>query len=830
MMRNRRAFTLIELLTVMAISAILLGIIIFPLYQSFNLTREAQAFSDAQDRARILSERIGREIGNAYSVRGGTLAFTRINGVDQSLQPSAVVIRVPKDNGTIEAVLPYTKLDLVQPAEGDQSEISGGGFHNPVTGMIDPTLRSPKGQVVLPVAPGFSMIRYFVALRDPALPYNDPYDGLLMQRNSDRDNLYLLYRADVQPYVRRAGVGSNGDTSVRYRPNLDLFESDSVTDTQIEYTVTGANPTGSPDVDSGKAGVQIAGMDDPRFATMDLDNNGNVIQNEHNARVYHWVAGVKAPWETQAPLFSHGAVVQTEISRYDMIVPQYDLRTRIVRRDAQGVPALVPLIQFRPEKMSNELAVGRSTLREGDESTASAFSAPDVYMTKYGQWGAAIVRTYPRAWDPSGNTGPRTYQVGLPSDSSTGEATGHFALYYFDPATMSEDVNLGALAPYELFDLPAYTLAASNGGRPFTAGVVTGNTHSLSTIPPGPGMLSSGSLFMRQLFTPYTFDASKGRIVASFGISEVGGLHNSAPYFDPDNLPFIQTSATAALTPSTDPSVTSGVFSDPQFGTINEKFNKIYHDFPELLPDGVERFIDARVLPTLDGTLSPLFPNWVSGEATNFVQPLANGGYRNRVQITPGSEIVTGPDQLPGPHFGMPIQYTRITTGKPGPNQYLINYADLPEPIDSAGNVTGAAYEAAFGLTEGTGGLPTGTAASFNPNVYSATNFISAVLQPRFKVGYIHLNSDPNVALPFTAVTLNNGNAAMAGFRISYRFQFTGAQKFGGQSKSDTFAVDYDSRQLMSVLLTIRNYPQSASPNPQSVTLKSTAKVRNYTR
>lgn len=828
MMRNRRAFTLIELLTVMAISAILLGIIIFPLYQSLNLTREAQAFADAQDRARILSERIGREIGNAYSIRGGTLAFTRINGTDQSIQPSAVVIRVPSSLGNVELPLAYTKLDLVQPAEGDQAEIAGGNFHNPVTGMLDPTMRAPKGQVVLPVAPGFSMVRYFIALRDPASLYNDPYDGLLMQRNSDRDNLYVLYRADIQPYVRRAGVGSNGDKSVRYRPNLDLFESDSVTDTQIEYTVTGANPNDSPDFDSAKAGVQIAGMDDPRFATMDLDGNGAPLQNDHNARVYHWVTGTQAPWESQAPSYSHGAVIQTEVSRYDMIVPQYDLRTRQVKRDANGVPTLVPLVQFRPEKMSNELAIGRSTAREGDESAASAYSAPDVFLTKYGQWGAAVVRTFPRSWDPTGNTGSSNYQIGLPSGSATGEATGHFALYQFNANVGNEDVNLGALAPYELFDLAAYSQANVAGGRPFTAAVVTGNQHSLAAI--GPGMLTAGSTAMRSLFTPFTFDASKGRIVASFNISEVGGLSNSAPYADPDNLPFIQTGLTSALTPSTDPSVTSGVFSDPQFGTINEKFNKIYHDFPELLPDNVDRFIDLRTLPVLDGTLSPLFPNWVSGQATNFVQTLANGSYRNRVQITPGSEIVTGPDQLPGPHFGLPIQYTRIATGRPGPNQYLINYADLPEPVDSTGNVSGAAYEQAFGLTEGAGGLPTGTAATFNPNVYSATNFISAVLQPRFKVGYIHLNSDPNVALPFQGGTLNNSNAAMSGFRISYRFQFTGAQKFGGQTKTDTFAVDYDSRQLMSVLLTIRNYPQSTTPNPQAVTLKSTAKVRNYTR
>jgi len=43
-------------------------------------------------------------------------------------------------------------------------------------------------------------------------------------------------------------------------------------------------------------------------------------------------------------------------------------------------------------------------------------------------------------------------------------------------------------------------------------------------------------------------------------------------------------------------------------------------------------------------------------------------------------------------------------------------------------------------------------------------------------------------------------------------------------------AVDYDTRQLMEVLLTVRNYAQTTLPNPQYVTLKATATVRNPIR
>jgi hypothetical protein len=42
--------------------------------------------------------------------------------------------------------------------------------------------------------------------------------------------------------------------------------------------------------------------------------------------------------------------------------------------------------------------------------------------------------------------------------------------------------------------------------------------------------------------------------------------------------------------------------------------------------------------------------------------------------------------------------------------------------------------------------------------------------------------------------------------------------------------VDYDSSEVMEFVLTIRNYPQSNNPEPQSITLKGTSDVRNFIR
>lgn len=784
MMRLRRAFTLIELLTVMAISAILLGLIVLPLFQSFNLTRAAQAFSDAQDRARVLTDRIAREVGNAAMVRGGNgYVLTSVNGATRQVNASSLVYYLPNSAGAIRAtVVPYSKLDLIPPAEGDQSQIgSGAGYRDPVTGNIDPTLNHPKGQVVLPVAPGYTLVRYFVGRRDPFQEYNNPYDGILMARNGNRDNLYVLYRAEVQPFVLRAGQGSNGDTSTRWRPNLTYFQSDQATDMNIVYTLPN--------------GTEIEGMDDPAFfeptrnATLQIVDDRSTA-NSKGSRVANWLAR---------------SVVQTEVSRYDMVLPVYNKATHVPEYDpTTGAPRLIPLVQFRPERMNNDPATGSTAIRQGDESDISAAFAPDVFATQYGLWGGAVVRTFPQGWAPQDNAGIlNRYEVGLvPSNN----AKVGYSVYAYLPASGPVDYDPANLV--ELFDVDQYDRLSSLKGvgaqpdriYPFSSAVGLANNRS--------SWIDNASL--RTLFTPYDIDIKRGRVLASFDLKEVGDPTQTPS--DPDNLPAVLTSPNAASVYGAinHPQPMTGVFSDAPYSSINEKFAKIWSDYPALQPNLVHRFVDLRALAQSDGTPSPLYPKHLAGTATGFTYDTADGGNRNKVQIVPGSDVVVGPDQLPGPNQGQLIRYTRITRGDPGPNQYKINYADFQEPVNGSNQID---YTVAF---------PGISTAGFDPRNYDPTNFVSAVLQPRYKVGYVQFNSDPAVPIPYGPI------------RISYRFQFTGTRTglavTAGQNKSDQFAVDYDTRQLLSVLLTIRNYPQSSIPNPQTVTLKSTATVRNYTR
>lgn len=735
--RLNRAFTLIELLTVIAITAVLMTIIILPIFQSFNLTRAAQAYSDAQDKARVLIEKIQREINNSAAIR------------DNSGLNGSLVVRVPTSpNGVYGApvvvTLPYLKLDIVRPAEGEPNSAAPGSFFNPYINKIDPTLRSPKGQVVLPVSQGFTIVRYFVGPRDPFQAYNNPYDGLLMQRTGGRDNLFVLYRVEIQPRVW-------DPVDQRYEVNTAFFDAEDP-----------ANPV-------------TPVLDDRFFFVPDLDAAGAALAGPALAakqqRVRNWLSR---------------AIVQTEVSRYDMIQPLYNRANRIVSHDLRTDPSdfvgpalkdrprMLPLIQFKPTRVNGEPAEGMMAVRLGDEMENAKESGPDVWKTEFGAWSGTTIRFYPSGWnrnDPNFDE----YLV-----TRIDPADGHIKIFAYDPGSGTID-SVGGTA---LFDITEYNRVISN---PQPGDIGPFNT---AVLPAAAGF--------RGLFVSLLPDTAQGKVTASFGIDTVRATTLGTPLPGGATMNQPVTATGPALSPLNDPNAASPWASAT---TINERFNRVWADatYTGLKPDKLHRFIDLRVTDQLDGSMSPLNPT---------------GGF-GRAKIVPGSDIVIGPDQNPGPNYGEPVRYTR-TTRSPGPNQYKINYVDLPEP-DTNSNGIIEASDYAF-VT----GLPTG---GFNPNIYSATEFLSAVFQPRFKVGYVQLNSDPNVPLP-------PGN-----IRVFYRFQFSGGISAGsiagisvGGARQDAVAVDYDTRQLMSVLLTIRNYPQANLPNPQTVTLSATAKVRNYLR
>jgi prepilin-type N-terminal cleavage/methylation domain-containing protein len=781
-MRQRKynAFTLIELLTVIAISGILITLIIIPLVQGFNLTRQGAALADAQDRARLIIGKIAKEIGNATGVRDNT-------GYRGAI--TVVVPGKPDINGKqpdIPVTLQYAKCDIVKPAEGDPTRGASGAFINPNTGKEDPTQAAPKGQIVLPLAPGATIVRYWIALRDPITAnggpakYENPYDGILMSKAAVRDNLFSLYRAEIQPYVY---------TDAGPRVNLALFQ----------------------DVDGDDVPDDI---DDPAFFTLlptaDYSTTTGVLTAAGQAKVKkmnYWlgdgIANIPDPnypgdpgHIIKCPLGR--AAIVTELQRFDMIQPQYDLRTRQVQYDnitdytepstAAFRPRLIPLAQFKPTRISSDPAEGEEAIRLGEETENATDIAPDVFTTKYGGWTSAVIRTWTSDWDHA-DPNFNDYEVGRsdPRNGQTGYAPG-FSIYWFDPDSGGEETLDGK----EMFDVQAYQNGVSLGGAtyPFSAAIQQANLRSS-------WLTDVNAAKMRSVFTPYFPDTTRGKLVGSFDISQVGLIGTPPPPADPNNLPSALAGAGSPLTeprPASDSEVYSP--ADPAASSapsgayaINGCFNKVWNLYdgsdsshPNLRPD-IQRFIDLRLTPQGDSTTSTMTPTDPSP-----LNPDPTIGFE-RARIVPGSEEVYGPDQTPGENFGRNIRYLRVVQN-PGPNQYKINYVNLTEPD----------YSIAY---PGLPALPAG-------GVYDPTNITSAVIQPRFKAGYIQLNSDANAPIP-------------AGeFQVFYKFQFT--------HPSDAFAVDYDSRPVMSINLTIRTFPQSSFPNAQSVSVKTSATVRNFIR
>lgn len=792
MRRQNRAFTLIELITVVAVTAILLAIIIIPVVRGFDLTRAAQGFADAQERARRLIDQISREVSNSANVR------------DTSGVGGQVTIRVPSDpdfdgapNGYVNVRLDYAKLDILLPSEGEPITDSSGALRNPNI-LIDPngdpndpnnwagdpTLRTPRGELNLPATQGLRLVRYFVSLNRPlataqdgrgaelnelaladqanlrfAAAYANPYDRLL-GRAEGEDNLFVLRRAEVE--IQRINTATGN-----WEFNQELFR----------------------DV-NGDGQIDSRDLDDPNFMLAD----GTAATAN---RIKAWLRRSR---------------VVTDISRYDMIQPIFDQRTRRVVYDG-ATPRLLSLIQFTPSRVASEPADGRMAVRSGEEADNSVKFGPDVFTTQFGGYSNLFIRLWPSSFrNATNNVVPassvfepwipgRDYNV-VRNRVVANQVVGSSQYILPDGA---DEQNAGV----EVFDISAYEAARAFdpaqplGSRPahfrypFTHAMVEANTRS--------NWLSDTAI--RENFVPLVPDRRGGRVYASFPITEVGNgtrTFNSGQDNRPrsgtgiDALPNLDTSLPGAssatrwqnpvLRPSS-PSIYDNNGVQTAGSTINQRFNALWQDWNLVMPAGpggtstlerardCHRFLDLRFVPTVDGEPSPLHPEF---------------GFP-RARIVPGSEVVFGPDQSKGTNRGRLIRYTRSNDiNNVGVNQYFLQYVHQPEPD-----------YAALGFT----GIP----ANINdPTFYDPNSVLSALIQPRFRAGYLKFNSEENQPLP-------QGNIF-----VFYRFQFT--------EPNDVLAVDYDSRQKINIALTIKNFPQSTIPNQQTVTVRGEASVRNFVR
>jgi len=210
----RSAFTLVELLVAMAITAVMLGLLLGPMLQSFNFTRRVQRVAQAQDTARGLMETISREIAEAAYVFDNSRVLNPLTTSNPVNDATLQFTLVDQRGNAVTFYLPYTKIDFVLP---ERATANGTGITDPTDGSdyVPPDQRVGKPPLV-PVLAGRTIVRYFVARRDPSRPYSNRNEQLLA--TAALDNPYVLWRAQFVLYERNG----NG----QYVPNTKLFKLD----------------------------------------------------------------------------------------------------------------------------------------------------------------------------------------------------------------------------------------------------------------------------------------------------------------------------------------------------------------------------------------------------------------------------------------------------------------------------------------------------------------------------------------------------------------------------------------------------------------------------
>lgn len=226
LLTTKHGFTLIEILVVLAISMILMGLVLYPVVQSFQMTRRAQAMTDAQDAARAAMEQLSRELGEAMyvfdnSVRPVTVydpPFTAGNEGPIQLpvrHPGGVIECFTLPNGKIDLILPKITMHCVNPAhpEGQPRDYPRGDEAWPpcpvCTSQGIAGADNVEAKPTIPLEQDVTVVRYFIGLRynDPTVTANPgPDQGLFGWKSPwigdvelGEENQAVLYRVEFDP-------------------------------------------------------------------------------------------------------------------------------------------------------------------------------------------------------------------------------------------------------------------------------------------------------------------------------------------------------------------------------------------------------------------------------------------------------------------------------------------------------------------------------------------------------------------------------------------------------------------------------------------------------
>ena len=614
---RRRAFTLIELIIVIAITAVLFGLLLTPLISAIRYTQQAQIVTAAQDAARTVKEGLTRELGSALFVFDGTSHPFLVTGVttyaDGTPRPGPsddrytnfLDLEIPGIDtaGSYKSTIAHAyacKLDFAQPRS-----VSGATTPiDPTTGQPISYRQSQNGSAIIsdpayvfPLAAGTTLTRYWVGLKNPANSYNNTREGKSV---SSTDNTYILYRAQFQPYIPATNPDGTLKVPAAVVPNASLFFVTTKTDAN-------GNPTSVPE------------LDDPDFFRYVKVGDVNWLTDTHSAY-------------TTATAMDHNNLVDKWVQIAKPVIPGPN----------------VDLILL-PHNTDNTLAYDKTGQFTG---VAHSGTAQDpVTNTTYPVVNTSVTfRPGTVSGDATAGTTADANSQGLPTtDSATG--------YGYIP-TVYTSVGKSWALPYhvslypsnydgtqEYYDTQLSSVTDATNTPPlYTAGDLLEYQHANSTD-------TNGKL-------AYNITDGYPLQDAGSGTYKLGGL---------DFVPLTVNPNTGTLT-----------FGAPSLpGGPTDKNNRTwpYGLLDSTAPNkggvDVNGVLDLTkpVTPTPAPKDSPLTNSGYAPGASNQV------GVRN-AHITPGGIRVTGPDTTSGPNIGQPVPYTPVNsvTDVTG-NQYYVDYS-----------------------------------------------------------------------------------------------------------------------------------------------------------
>lgn len=222
--KRRRAqpgFSLVEMLVVIALTVILMGLLLGPLGQSFNLVGRGQTMIGAQDNARSAVQRISRDLQDAMEIiTDQPLVLWHYSQYEPGTRPAPTANAVPAPilvtGAMVDLVMPRMRYFCLHP-ENPHYLVATDGV--PENAAIDTCPRpehagTPVEQRPMePLQPEGNIVRYFVGLREPVNP-TDPnillpgapsplphyVNGFLFPNIAGSyDNTYVLYRVEFNP-------------------------------------------------------------------------------------------------------------------------------------------------------------------------------------------------------------------------------------------------------------------------------------------------------------------------------------------------------------------------------------------------------------------------------------------------------------------------------------------------------------------------------------------------------------------------------------------------------------------------------------------------------